>query len=90
MQRLSTVLVLLPLIYVLITGCGGEEGGIAGRINAVENSLIPAVIGADEEPPLMNLEDRMRHYKVPAVGIERLSSKKSTQVLLQNVNYELR
>jgi CubicO group peptidase (beta-lactamase class C family) len=67
MQRLSTVSVLL--LYVLITGCGGEGGGIAGRINAVENSLIPAVIGADEEPPLMNLEDRMRHYKVPGVGI---------------------
>ncbi|GAB6059143.1 serine hydrolase [Desulfonatronum parangueonense] len=60
---------LLIFIIVLITGCGGGSGEESGHVAAVENSLIPAVIKAGEESPLLHLEDRMRHFRVPGVGI---------------------
>ncbi len=69
MLRLFNISAFFSLLFVLISGCGGADSGESKRIDAVENSLIPAVIRAGEEPPLMNLAERMRHYKVPGVGI---------------------
>lgn len=59
----------LIFILVLTVGCGGGSGGEPGRVGAVENSLIPAVTQAGDEPPRLHLEDRMRHFRVPGVGI---------------------
>jgi len=69
MQKSFYLFVFFVFTLVLSTSCGGGSNGKSKSIDAVENSLIPAVYKADGEPPLLNLRDRMRHYRVPGVGI---------------------
>ncbi len=44
------------------------------RIDAVENSLIAAVISTGSNPAGMSLSDRMEHYLVPGVSIEVINN----------------
>ena len=50
-----------------------QKAGVAGRIQRVENGLLPSIIIKGQSSP-MKLADRMVHYKVPGVSIAVISN----------------
>ena len=65
---------LFPCLFIaallLGGGCRNASDTLnAGKIELVENGLIPQVVVAAEPLPTFSLEERMRHYNVPGVSI---------------------
>ncbi len=60
----------LIIVSICMIGCSIEtpDDSLA-NIKAVENNLKPALYIKDEPLPAMNILERMKHYKVPGVGV---------------------
>lgn len=69
MPRIDYLVALVSCLLVLTAGCAARSNELAGRIAAVEQSLIPAVVKAEAPPPLLEIEARMRHFNVPGVSL---------------------
>ena len=64
------LLLIVAFIISFVTACSSSHtDDVQSRIDAVENSLIAAVINAGSEPAGMSLPDRMQHFQVPGVSI---------------------
>jgi CubicO group peptidase (beta-lactamase class C family) len=60
----------LACVLWLVAGCSSSDtDDVQLHIDAVENSLIAAVIPTGSEPAGMSLSDRMEHYLAPGVSI---------------------
>jgi len=63
----------MAVVLCLVAGVGrifGQEpSGVLERQQAVEASLLPAVVEAGEPVPTWGIRDRMEHYRVPAVSV---------------------
>jgi hypothetical protein len=57
-------------VMLFVGGCSSSDtDDVQSRIDAVENTLIAAVIYRGSEPAGMSLPERMQHYQVPGVSI---------------------
>jgi len=59
----------LFLILALVFSCQPGKKNLQQKIRQAETNLMPAVAFKGEPVPRYNLEDRMRHYRVPGLSI---------------------
>jgi len=69
------LLMLILAVFAVVINCTADENPdeLYGRIDQVENNLLPTVVKTGSPSPGMSLSERMHHYMVPGVSIAMIN-----------------
>lgn len=75
-KRHNPLFIIVFVIFSVAACSSNRTDIIQSRIDAVEKSLIAAVVNDTGSPACMTLQDRMQHYKVPGISIAVINNGK--------------